>query len=515
MQSQIDLQQYSKLKVLVLDDDRLSSHNLGIQLRFVGETPVVAASDAWEQSFSALAERGEDGELFAIVLGKITRISVPDLLLALHRHNPELPLLLLGNPESVQLAEQPATLRTRLLQLGDGVLNYQKLLDALQTARQIGRRQTQEVLPSRLISDTGTAMFRSLSGQSAAIQKVRQVLHQVARRQVTVLVTGESGTGKEIVARNLHYHSGRGERPFIAINCAAIAHDRLGEELFGQQKGHNGARENLPGLFERADGGTLFFDDIGELPMNIQALLLRFLEDKHFQRIGGHELLATDVRVVAATCQNLEKRISLEKFREDLYYRLSVVPLLLPPLRERVEDIPELVGELISSLESRDAPAVRFNSSALQSLQRHHWPGNVRELANLVERLGIMQPNAMIGLRDLPVEYQYAEEEAAPERASPGNTAAAGPTGTVEAQPPLDRESNAAIGMSYNDRAGILPLNEARLQQYLQNFERQMVEVTLDDCAGLTGLAAERLNLDADMLRSRMQQHGIAERTGK
>jgi sigma-54 specific flagellar transcriptional regulator A len=497
-QSLKNLENYAKLKVLVVDDDRLSSHNLSIQLRFVGETPLIAASDTWRDVLKNQVEAGENSDLLAVLVGQIKKTALPELLRELHACDQGLPLLLLGGDDSANLDDLPQSLQAQLLTLGDAALNYERLLFALNKARQLSGR-SQGAFASKIISPTGTAMFRSLSGNSMQIQKVRQILQQVAKRPTSVLVRGESGTGKEIVARNLHYHSGRGECPFIAVNCAAIAPDRNGIELFGHEKAYNNAREAQPGLVEQADGGTLFFDEIGELPLNIQALLLRFLEDKHYQRLGGHELLTADVRVVAGTRQNLEEKMREGKFREDLYFRLSVMPIELPPLRQRVEDIPELIRELISSLENRDQTSVRFNTSALLSLQKHHWPGNVRELANLVERLGIMQPNAVLGVNDLPPEYQYpvTEEAEAGAVEDPGDAPKVVPLKTVPVLP--------------EDSSMLLPLNEGRLQQYLDNFERQLLEVALDDSAGLVNFAAERLRIDAAVLRGRMEAYGIRE----
>ncbi|HEY0960968.1 MAG TPA: sigma-54 dependent transcriptional regulator [Pseudomonadales bacterium] len=496
----------SELWVFVIDDDRLSSHSLSILLRFVGETPVMATSESWAESLRMLGS-GPQSPLLAIAFGQIRKQPLPELLASVHTAVPHLPLLLLGGSDSeideslpqAQLATLPDSLRARLLTPGEGALNNQRLLSVLNQARRLTGRaenQPQSVLAS---PTTGSVLFRSLSGQSPPITRVRQLLQQVAKRPTSVLVRGESGTGKEIVARNLHYHSGRSGRPFIAVNCATIASDMYGAELFGQEKGG----EARPGFIERADGGTLFLDEIGELPSSIQATLLRFLEDRQFQRVGGSEVLTADVRVVAGTRQNLEARMREGRFREDLYYRLSIVPIELPPLRQRLEDIPDLVKELISSLENREQTSVRFNSQALQSLQKHSWPGNVRELANLVERLGIMHPNAVLGISDLPPEYQYPVTDDAAAQEEPEEPVSAGGLTLVQAQPlPVVAPGSGAMP----------PLNEARLQQYLDSFERQLIEVALDDSGGMLDFAAERLQLDAASLRAMMQAHGIRER---
>jgi sigma-54 specific flagellar transcriptional regulator A len=495
------------LWVLVIDDDRLSSHSLSILLRFVGETPVLATSDSWAESLRMLSGSGAQSQILAAAFGQVRKGSLAEALAQVHAAAPMLPLLLLGGSDSelsevlpqAELATLPESLRKQLLTPGDGALNNQRLLGALNQARRLTGR-AENLQQSVLLSPTGSVLFRSLSGQSAPITKVKNLLHQVAKRPTSVLVRGESGTGKEIVARNLHYHSGRSTKPFIAVNCATIASDQQGVELFGQARG-----EPRPGLIERADGGTLFLDEIAELPLNIQATLLRFLEDKQFQRLGGNDVLTADVRIVAGTRQNLEAKMREGKFREDLFYRLSIVPIELPPLRQRLEDIPELVKELISSLENRDQTSVRFNSQALQSLQKHNWPGNVRELANLVERLGIMHPNAVLGVSDLPPEYQYAITEDVPE-----------PDDVEEAKADtkgltLVQTKPVASAPAVDDGA-MLPLNETRLQQYLDAFEKQLLEVALEDSAGMIDFAAERLQVDPASLRAMMQAHGIRER---
>jgi sigma-54 specific flagellar transcriptional regulator A len=468
---------------------------------------MVATSDNWQQMFNMLGQRKELGNVLAIAIGVIKGDGLVDLLLQLHLHYPQLPILLLCPTDTTQLAQLPDTLQPRLLPLGDRMLNYQSLLMALKTARQLSGHDNAQ-LQSRILSASGTPLFRSLSGDSEKMKQVRQLVMQVAQRPVTVLVIGESGTGKEVVARNLHYHAGRVGKPFVAVNCAAVAPERFGMELFGQEKGFNGNRDGFTGLLEKSDGGTLFFDEISELPLHVQGNLLRFLEDKCFQRIGGHEQQVVDVRVVAGTRHDLLDLIRRSKFREDLYYRLSVVPIELPPLRERREDIPDLLKEVISSLENKGYESIRFNSSAIQALQQHDWPGNVRELANLVERLGIMQPNVMIGSNDLPPLYRYRANAdgskdtggLADKASASGSTAI--PSVDSVAAPMRGANANVAMDM-------LLPLNEERLGQYLQNFERQMLEVALDDSAGLMDYAAERMQLDVDAFKSRLQAHGL------
>jgi sigma-54 specific flagellar transcriptional regulator A len=488
-----------RLKIVVLDDDRLSSHNLSIQLKFVGENPMVATSDNWQQMFSMLAQRNELNNLLAVAIGVTKTDSLADLLLQIHLNQPRLPILLLTNAEETQLSQLPDSLRAMLLPLGDKVLNYQVLTKALLSARELTGHD-QPKTQSRLLSASGTPLFRSLSGDSLKMQQVRQLVMQVAQRPVTVLITGESGTGKEVVARNLHYHAGRQKKPLIVVNCTFVAAERFGVELFGQEKGFNGNKEGSMGLLEKADGGTLFLDEVSELPLHVQGTLLRFLEDKTFQRIGSHEQLSVDVRVVAGTRHNLLELSRQGKFREDLYYRLSVVPIELPPLRDRSEDIPALIKELLISLENKGYESIRFNSSAIESLQLHNWPGNVRELANLVERLGIMHPNEVIGSNDLPLLYRHK----VPKNVEGSDGMAAGGVGEASA------ELAARAPVSNITGNDMLPLDEPRLQQFLENCERQLFEVALDDAGGLTEYAAERVHLDIDTFRMRMMALGLA-----
>jgi two-component system NtrC family response regulator len=244
------------------------------------------------------------------------------------------------------------------------------------------------------------ADFRSMVGSSEAMEKVFQVVSKVADTEASVMITGESGTGKELVARSLHAHSGRNNGPFVAINCAAIPHDLLESELFGHIKGaFTGAIKDKTGKFQSADGGTLFLDEVGELPLELQPKLLRALQERVIVPVGGTKEQKLDVRVVTATNLDIEKAISDGVFREDLYYRLSVIPIHLPPLRQRRDDIPLLLRHFCIK---HNAAGVNFDQQCLALLTGYAWPGNVRELENLVERLLIMRSGDIISSDDLP-----------------------------------------------------------------------------------------------------------------
>ncbi|GFO60874.1 acetoacetate metabolism regulatory protein AtoC [Geomonas silvestris] len=258
---------------------------------------------------------------------------------------------------------------------------------------------------NRLLKEelSGRAEFKSIVGTSRAMDGVFSVVRKVADTEATVLITGESGTGKELVARAIHSGSSRRSAPFIAVNCAAIPRDLLESELFGHVKGaFTGAIRDKEGKFQLADGGTIFLDEVGDLPLELQPKLLRVLQERVLEPVGSTSVNRIDVRVVAATNADLEKAIGEGRFRDDLYYRLSVIPLRLPPLRERVEDIPLLVRYFCGKF---GGSSVTFSKEALELLKLYPWPGNVRELENTVERLLIMREGDEIAAGELPEKF--------------------------------------------------------------------------------------------------------------
>lgn len=255
--------------------------------------------------------------------------------------------------------------------------------------------------------------FSSLVGSGPAMQKVKKLIQQVAKTDATVLILGESGTGKEVVAQTLHNASKRAERAFVPINCGAIPGELLESELFGHEKGaFTGAITARKGRFEMAEKGTIFLDEIGDMPLPMQVKLLRVLQERNYERVGGNKTFECDVRVVAATHRNLEEHITEGNFREDLFYRLNVFPIEMPSLRERPEDIPELLDFMFSQIQQAERETPQLSEQALRALQAYQWPGNVRELGNLAERLTILFEGQTVSYEDLPERYQVEVSEA-------------------------------------------------------------------------------------------------------
>ena len=251
----------------------------------------------------------------------------------------------------------------------------------------------------------------NIIGTSAAMQKVYKIIGQVADTQATILILGESGTGKELVAKTIHYNSPRWNQPFVAINCAAIPRELLESELFGHEKGaFTGALDRRAGKFELAEGGTLFLDEVGDIPLELQTKLLRVLQDHEYSRLGGRDVLKADVRILAATNQDLEKAVKEKRFREDLYFRLKVIPIVLPPLRERRGDIPLLIGYFVDKINREmEVQISGVSLDAQKLLEEHSWPGNVRELENTLIRAAVLASSPILFPKDFTLQNRHSE----------------------------------------------------------------------------------------------------------
>jgi DNA-binding NtrC family response regulator len=324
-----------------------------------------------------------------------------------------------------------------------------------------------------------------LVGQSASMRAIYDMVARVADSPSTVLITGESGTGKELIAKALHRGSSRRDKPLIKVNCAAIPKDLVESELFGYERGaFTGAVGSKPGRFELADGGTLFLDEIGEVPVEMQVKLLRALQESEFERVGGIKTIRVDVRLIAATNRDLKALIAEGRFREDLFYRLAVVPIALPPLRDRREDIPLLVRHFIDKYDQRLGKRVEgIEDEAMQLLLSYGWPGNIRELENLMERSVLFADGPLIQASSLP----DALREKGPQAAVP--IAAVGPLGSIAAP------SGASM--------------KEIVRQAQAELERELITRALEETGGNVTRAAKRLQISRKSLQVKMKELGL------
>jgi DNA-binding NtrC family response regulator len=384
-------------RVLVLVEDAQTRQRLETLLARTGYAASLAGDE--RQALRALARQDHDAAIL-----DVGRVRGGPVTARLRQHAPAIPILVLAEPDRVP--EAVASLR-------EGADDY--LLappDAVELRTRLGRLLDQSELGSRLalLQDEVSRNYgyKNLVSHSPAM---RDVIHRVARvapMRATVLVTGESGVGKELVARAIHFNSPRRDFPFVAINCAAIPPNLIESELFGHEKGaFTGAHARNRGKFEIANRGTLFLDEIGETDVATQVKLLRVLEEREFMRVGGDRSIRVDVRVIAATNADLEELVREGRFRQDLYYRLKVVSIPVPPLRERRKDIPTLVDGFLHELARSNAvPARSITDDAVSALEEYRWPGNVRELKNVLESLLVSSPGDVIRREDLPPSIQ-------------------------------------------------------------------------------------------------------------
>jgi DNA-binding NtrC family response regulator len=455
-----------KARILVVEDERAIQLALSGLLGRAGYDVSVAGSG--DEALARLDESPYDLVLTDLALGQGP--SGMDVLRAAKQQRPETVVVMITahgsetiaveamkagaedyvpkpfDNDEIRLVVQRALERTRLER------EYRMLLDQVQ--RQYG--------------------FENLIGAGPAMQRVFETIQKVAETDLTVLVRGESGTGKELVAQALHNRSSRKERPFVAVNCAAISRELVESELFGHEKGaFTGADARRQGRFEAAEGGTIFLDEIGDMPVETQAKVLRVLEERSFERVGGTKPIQVDVRVVAATHRDLEQEVASGGFREDLYYRLKVVELELPPLRQRSEDVPALAQRFLEEVNERlGREKQRISEAALARLVRHGWPGNVRELRNVVEQAAVLGGGDVIEEEDLHLD---GAPDVAPEPGAPVDD---------------------------------LPFNEAK-RQTVERFERDFLLRALRAHEGNISRTAESIGMVRQSLQQKIRELGL------
>lgn len=475
--------------VLILDNNNKRAIGLGAALSFVGQANEVLAEEHYEPKIL------DNNQEPIFVLGALQSLTHE----ALIKSHPAVPFLLIGEtlrpllalPNVIGLVTEP---------FGQEV-TMQLLHDCQQYLRMLPNKE------NKLLNKS----FDGLVGETEAVKNVRFLISQVAKTDANVLILGESGTGKEVVARNVHLLSKRAQGPFVPVNCGAIPGELLESELFGHEKGaFTGAISARKGRFELAQGGTLFLDEIGDMPLQMQVKLLRVLQERTYERVGGTKPIQADVRVIAATHRNLETMIEDGKFREDLFYRLNVFPIENPSLNERAEDIALLLKELTRRVNEQTGNSVKFTDRAVDSLKSHAWPGNIRELANLVERMVIMFPDKVVDVTDLPQKYRYIEVEAF-EPEYPEELLEKDAFNELFSDGFSDDEED-MVAEDFAPQAsnvGILPDEGIELKEYLAELEIDLITQALERYDYVVARAAEILGVRRTTLVEKMKKYNL------
>jgi two-component system, NtrC family, response regulator AtoC len=484
------------VRILVADDEPNLRRVLGAILTREGYD-VVQAVDG-EEALAA-AEDGIDVVITDLRMPRVDGMEVLRRMVDLH---PDVPVIMITAHGSVDSAVEAVKL---------GAFDYVEKPFEQEHIRQIVSKAVRQSEALRRAPRTlGTADVSQhgrfgIVGESPSMRQIFQVIEKVADTPSTVLITGESGTGKELVAKALHVHSSRASSPFIKINCAAIPKTLMESELFGYEKGaFTGAVGSKPGRFELADKGTLFLDEIGEIPVEMQVKLLRALQESEFERVGGLKTIKVDVRLITATNRDLEKEIRGGNFREDLYYRLNVVPLHIPPLRERREDIPLLTEHIVRKFNERlKKQVVGIEPDALDRLVAYGWPGNIRELENVLERTLLFSDSPRIRLRDLPALTPQATQT---------TTVELGPSASASS-PPISLSTSPVTGLPAASSGSPQSLKDI-VRAETERVERELIVRALDETGGNVTQAAKLLRISRKSLQMKMKEFGLRERDG-
>ncbi|HZH15478.1 MAG TPA: sigma-54 dependent transcriptional regulator [Archangium sp.] len=459
-------------KILVIDDEANLRKVLAAMLRRDGFDVTVAADG--EQGLAEFHKNGADIVVTDLVMPKAGGMEV---LRAVNAANPDVPVIIITAHGTVDSAVEA---------IKAGAFDYiTKPYEQAELSAVIAKAAKAHDVAQRSVRADAKARA-AIIGESPQLQDVFKIIDKVADTPSTVLINGESGTGKELIASALHGASSRRDKPFIKINCAAIPHNLLESELFGYERGaFTGAVTSKPGRFELADGGTLFLDEIGEIPVEMQVKLLRALQEGEFERVGGIKTTHVDVRLIAATNRDLQAEIEAGRFRKDLYYRLAVVPIVLPPLRERRADIPMLAGHFVEKYNRKLNKKIEsISDDAMALLQAYNWPGNIRELENLIERVLLFADGPSITAKDLPDPIRQGSGTPAPALSAAPLEASTGEGGLKD----------------------IVRMKAAEL-------EKDLITKALEETGGNVTRAAKLLQISRKSLQTKMKEFGLRDTT--
>ncbi len=455
-------------KILIIDDEKNVAFVIAAMLEKAGFQPKTLNN-------SKLALEYIQAEAFDLIITDLhmEEVTGMDILDYCHLHRSELPVVMITAFGTVEAAVN--ALKKGAFDFITKPFDQTDLLNTVKKA--IATHEQRKKEPIYLRSMNTTFESSSIIGKSNRMQEIFKVIHKISQSSSTVLILGESGTGKELIALEIHKNSDRANKPFIKLNCAAIPTTLIESELFGYEKGaFTGASSSKPGKFELANGGTLFLDEVAEMPLEMQVKLLRILQQQEFERVGGVNTIKVDVRIITATNRDLDAEVKVGRFREDLFYRLNVVPINLPALRERKGDLDLLVVYFIGRFNEKLKKAISgITTGALIAFHRYHWPGNIRQLENILERMMLMSDDVILTEKDLPEEISHL----------------------VEAKTSEESES--------------LSLKEI-VKKYTQTLEKDLIERALEEKSGNVTKAAERLGLSRKGLQLKIKELGIAKK---
>jgi len=456
----------------------------GERIHIVDDEPVIAklleyrithdwgyAAEVFSEGASFLERLSDPPDLVLLDL-MLPDMSGVDVLKNIKQQMPDLPVIVLSAQAKIEVALE--TLKIGAADYFSKPVDFPKLEIAIKNALRIGTL-TREVQRLRESAEE-RVHFDNILAQSGEMQEVFRLVRKVKDSDICVLILGESGTGKELIARAIHYNSNRRNGPIVVVNCASIPHDLLESELFGHERGaFTGAAQRRIGKFELAQGGTIFLDEIGELDLSLQAKILRVIQEKQFNRVGGNETITTDARLISATNRDLREEVQAKRFREDLYYRLSTFPILLPPLRQRRTDILLLAENFLKKFGTElGKPGLKFSRKAMDLMYTYPWPGNVRELENAIQRGVVLTDSEVFSERELPIAIQSYTS----------NAPAIASTGSIFQE----------------DREEVIPLEQLKEQAI-----RQALRITKGNIVD----AARRLGMSRATLYRLLQKYGI------
>lgn len=462
--------------ILIVDDEESICQALGGILTDEGYEVMKAGSG--EEALRLIEDEQPNLVLLDIWLPEMDGIEV---LKSIKSSYPQVQVVMMSGHGTIETAVRAT--RLGAFDFIEKPLSLEKVILVVNHALDFVRLEEENLLLRQKVSHE-----YELTGNSSVITELKEMIDIVAPTNAWILIMGENGTGKELVARSLHHQSRRSQKPFVEVNCAAIPEDLIESELFGHERGSfTGATAKRRGKFEMAHEGTIFLDEVADMSLKAQAKVLRILQEKRFERVGGSRLIQTDVRVLAATNKDLEKEMNEGRFRQDLFYRLNVIPLRVPPLRDRKEDIPLLVDRLLNDFARREGEAPKsVTNDVIAALMNHNWPGNVRELKNVVERLIIMTPADVISRVDLLPEMGRVEDPA-------------------EKGAPCPAKSNDIS--AEREEASAESFRMAK-----QDFERQYILRRLREFGGNISKTAEAMGIERSHLHKKIRGFGIDSR---